>query len=225
MTDSLTDAIAAFEAATGNAFGPHNERMAAFLTRSGQADRRRQPGEAAPGFALPNAQGTLRRLGDLLDRRGLVLVFVRGLWCPYCTAQMTAFQKARLAFDAIGLRVAIVTPEIGGRAAETRAALSLTCEVLCDVDGGTALNYGCLFPVPSEDQAWLRARGYDLPRLYGNEAWLMPLASTFLIGADGIVRAVLGGADQRCRSDPAEIVVAAEALLDPGAGRDHSAPA
>ena len=210
---SLKQATADIDRQTRAVYGPHNERMVELLTRIEQTERRPKPGTKAPTFTLPSADGSLVNLPDLLEGRGAVLIFIRGLWCPYCNAQMTAFRDAASGFDALNLRVAVITPEVGGRAAETKSALTLPFEVLCDVDEGVALDYGCLFPLPKEDQEFLAGEGFDLGALYGNGAWFMPLATTFLIGANGGITEVFGGADQRNRPDPDDILAVAKDRL------------
>lgn len=39
-----------------------------------------QVGDEAPGFALPDLDGEVHRLGDLRGEKALILVFFRGAW-------------------------------------------------------------------------------------------------------------------------------------------------
>ena len=41
-------------------------------------------GERMPGFVLPDENGDIVRLGELLRQGPLVINFHRGHWCPYC---------------------------------------------------------------------------------------------------------------------------------------------
>jgi hypothetical protein len=50
------------------------------LRDAGIAKRALRVGASAPDFALPNAHGSLVRLGDLLARGPVVLAFYRGVW-------------------------------------------------------------------------------------------------------------------------------------------------
>jgi len=52
------------------------------------------PGDPFPALtaSLPGGR-TLRLPGDLAGRFGVVLIY-RGSWCPYCNAQLGAFQRA-----------------------------------------------------------------------------------------------------------------------------------
>lgn len=205
-TSEMQGAMDEVNRETSDVFGAHYDRIAAFLTQISQTDNRPRPGEAAPEFMLPNAEGALVRLRDLIRPGGLALLFVRGLWCPYCNVQMAAFRDQVEAFQTLGVRVAVVTPEIGGRAAETKETLSLPFEVLCDVDEGVALQYGCLFKIPQTESMFLRDQGVDVTQHFGNDAWFMPLASTFLINAAGEVAATFGGVDQRERAAPEAVL-------------------
>ena len=50
------------------------------LKASGIAERVLKVGERVPEFALPSVRGEEIRLGDLLGRSAVVLVFYRGGW-------------------------------------------------------------------------------------------------------------------------------------------------
>lgn len=214
--DSFASRLAALDEITEEAWGAHTRRMNDRLSTTGALENRPEPGSLAPSFALPSAEGQLVTLEDLLRRsgHGLILTFVRGGWCPYCRAQMQAFAEALPAYRKMGFALAIVTPEVGGRSAHVKDELGLKTDVLCDVDQGTALTYGCLFPVANDYREDMVEAGYDLAQLYGNEAWFLPLPGSFLIGPDGRIRAVFGGIEQRRRDDPVEILAQAVMLMD-----------
>lgn len=191
---------------TSDVYAEHDSRMATLLTQINQSGRRIPAGERAPDFLLPNTQGKLVNLASLMGENGLIILFMRGLWCPYCNAQLTAFRENQKAILEKGLNVAIITPEVNGRAAETKTALDLPFEVLCDADSITCLEYGCLFRMPNIDQDFFRSLDIDLGQYYGNDAWFLPLATTFLIGPDHIVKQSFSENDQRWRTGP-EVVL------------------
>ena len=52
------------------------------------------PGDRFPALTVASRGGrAFRRPADLAGRFGVVL-FYRGAWCPYCNAQLSAFQRA-----------------------------------------------------------------------------------------------------------------------------------
>ena len=63
------------------------------------------PGDPFPGLIvnLPGGQ-TLHLPDDLAGRFGVVL-FYRGSWCPYCNAQLGAFQRALDGLDEVDASV------------------------------------------------------------------------------------------------------------------------
>src|SRR3546814_6931103 len=51
-------------------------------------------GELMPEFLLPDEQGRLVRLNDLLGEGPVAIVFNRGQWCPYCRINVDALARA-----------------------------------------------------------------------------------------------------------------------------------
>ncbi len=205
--------LAQLDALTQEAWGDHSDRIAAWLDSLSHTDARPQPGDPAPAFVLPDAHGRLVQLKDLLKGKALVLSFIRGAWCPYCQAQTDGFQEAYPGYVEAGLTLAIVTPEVGGRAADMVSTFGLDMTVLCDVDQGVALSYGCVFPAPGDYKKDMIAAGFDLSELYGNKAWFIPLPATFLIAPTGRILHVFGGTDHRQRPDPKEVLIRSVHML------------
>ena len=162
---------------------------------------------------MPSHDGQLVRLADVLGAHTLFLVFIRGAWCHYCLAQVAMLREVAPDFAAQNVRLVVVTPETGGLAAQMVAELDLPFPVLCDVDSGVALSYGCLIPVPPEDRAFLEGAGVDLAQLYGSDAWFVPLPTAFAIDSAGQVVATLGGSDLTKRPEPEDML----ASIDPKA--------
>lgn len=77
-----------------------------------------EPGDAAPGFALPlvDREGTLR-LDDYVGRSPVMLGFFRGLFCPFCRRQMTQLGACadRLRQEGVESVGVLITPVERGR--------------------------------------------------------------------------------------------------------------
>jgi len=68
-----------------------------------------RPGEQFPALTVTRpGGGTLALPGDLADHFGVIL-FYRGSWCPYCNAQLSAFQRSLDRLADIGARVAALS--------------------------------------------------------------------------------------------------------------------
>lgn len=53
------------------------------------------PGNAFPALTITTVDGTTRTIPDELSGHFGVVLLYRGSWCPYCTAQLRAFQRAQ----------------------------------------------------------------------------------------------------------------------------------
>lgn len=202
MTDlsstALSDTLGTLAAGLDAPVSAHYDRLAALTRRIEQTDSIAVPGSKAPAFSLPSAGGSLQSLAGLIAHRPMLVVFARGVWCPFCQAELTALKAAWPQFQAIGAGIVVITPDLHGGAAALRDSLDLPFEVLCDVDCGVALAYGCLFALPAEDNALLRGRGVDLAERYGGDGAFMLLPACFCVGQDGTIQASFAKPDMRC---------------------------
>ena len=115
-------------------------------------------GSPAPDFDLPDHRGEVVRLYDRLGAGGLVLVFFRGHWCPYCRRYLAKLQTNLPRLRAAGADLLAVSPEPPATSAAFVAELGLGFPILSDADGqvidrfGTRNGYmggGSVLPHPS----------------------------------------------------------------------------
>ncbi len=83
----------------------------AALKQSGIEDRVLGVGETAPPFTLANQQGERRSLDELLARGPVVLAFYRGVWCPYCNADLQNLQRYVPELEEAGATLVAISPE------------------------------------------------------------------------------------------------------------------
>ncbi len=63
------------------------------------------PGDAFPSLSLAQAGGETLELPSALAGEYAVVLLYRGSWCPYCNAQLRAFQRAQERLAELGVRV------------------------------------------------------------------------------------------------------------------------
>lgn len=126
-------------------------------------------GEEAPPFTLPSTDGGEVRLEDKLRTGPVVVVTNRGYWCSYCAEQLGTFSA--LAYDLWRNHDTDVLPIVGDpipKLVEMRDRFELRLQLLSDADLAVAPAYA----------------GTEETRTYGE----IPIAGTFVIDPDGIVR-------------------------------------
>jgi peroxiredoxin len=67
------------------------------------------PGDPFPRLTITTAGGQTLTLPDALAGDFGVVLFYRGSWCPYCNAQLRAFERASQSLADNGIRVAALS--------------------------------------------------------------------------------------------------------------------
>lgn len=171
-------------------------------------------GTQFPDFMLPDTDGRLVALGDLLDRGPVVVQFFRGDWCPYCRLMLDALVASLPAIEAEGANLLALTPDTGGIPLRTKQAHHAHFIVLSDVDCGVGLAAGVVFHVPPLYRSRLEAVGNDLAFRHGNAAWILPIPATFVLDRHGRIAWRFAEPDFTRRAEPEDVIAALHALPD-----------
>ena len=172
------------------------------------ADVRKSPevGEPAPEFALPDQHGRVVRLADRLAHGPVVVLFVRGGWCPFCTLTLRAYQDALGEMEAAGADLLAITPQPATSCSSIAERDLLAFPVLSDLGNQVAERYGVAYELAPALRALYSRLGHDLPKLNHTGDWRVPLPATFVIGTDGlVVRAHVEPVAHR-RLEPSDVV-------------------
>ncbi len=169
-------------------------------------------GEAMPDFVLPDGSDELVFSADLRARGPLVVCFVRGGWCPFCAATLSAINLVLPRVEAAGGTLLALAPDTLGLGAELQARLGLRFRVLSDVDCGVALQFGTAYHVPVEYREALLHFGIDLQSRHGDGPGLLPMPATFVFDQAGIIRFAHVSGDITARAEPSVISELVEAL-------------
>lgn len=128
---------------------------------------RLSPGDRAPDFRLPDADGNLVSLADHRGRRVVVYCYPAAL-TPGCTTQAVDFTSAAGDFAEAGLDIIGISPDAPDKLARFREQESLSITLLSDEGVDVLKAYGA----------------YGAKKLYGKEV-VGVIRSTFVIDAEG----------------------------------------
>lgn len=163
------------------------DRLVARLQQKGAGAGAPAPGDVMPSFMLPDDEGRLVSLAQLLEQGPVALAFHRGHWCPYCRINTNALVEAQDKARAEGGHIAAILPERRQFAAELRSDAQAPFPILLDMDNGYALSLNLAIWVGEEMKQMMASAGWDLPAYQGNDAWMLPIPATFIVGTDGRV--------------------------------------
>ncbi len=130
-------------------------------------DQKLAPGDVAPDFSLPDADGRLVTLSGLRGQR-VIVYFYPAAMTPGCTKEACDFRDNLGMLAGAGLTVLGISPDRPEKLAKFRDKESLNFTLLADPDREVLRAYGA----------------YGEKMMYGKKT-VGVIRSTFVIGADG----------------------------------------
>ena len=131
------------------------------------AEVRLAPGDAAPDFTLPDADGNDVSLSSLRGRR-VIIYFYPAAMTPGCTTQACDFRDSLASLAAAGIAVLGISPDSPAKLAKFRDRDGLNFPLLSDPKREVLEAYGA----------------YGEKMLYGKKS-VGVIRSTFVVGPDG----------------------------------------
>jgi peroxiredoxin Q/BCP len=111
------------------------------MTETAPVPVRLQPGDRAPDFTLPDADGRPFPLAGLTGRKAVVY-FYPAAGTPGCTGQACDFEALLGQFEGAGFAVVGISPDPPAKLARFRDAQGLTFPLLSDLDRAVLTAYG-----------------------------------------------------------------------------------
>ena len=214
----LSDRLETFAEAVRMAspqFAEAVDRLVTRLTLTGCGSAAPAVGERMPAFMLPDDHGHLVTLEQLLVKGPVAVSFHRGHWCPYCRINTNALAEAQCAVEPFGAQIVAITPDLQHFTMALRKdAAAKQFPILTDIDNGYALSLNLAIFVGREMQTFMTSAGWDIAPYQGNDAWMLPIPATFVVGCDGVIRARFVDPDYRKRMAIEVIVEALRAAAD-----------
>jgi peroxiredoxin len=150
------------------------------------------PGDPFPRLTMNVLGGGTLTVPDAFADDFAVVLFYRGAWCPYCNAQLRAFQRSGQALADAGIRVAALSVDDEQTTAELAARHGLAFPVGYGADARAVAALTGAFVNP--DPVFLQSTGFVLDpagnvvvSVYSNGA-IGRLAPDDVIGLVGYLR-------------------------------------
>ena len=137
------------------------------MTETAPAPARLSPGDPAPDFKLPDADGNPVSLASYRGRRVIVYCYPAAL-TPGCTTQAVDFTAAAGELAQAGLDIIGISPDPPGKLQRFREKENLGITLVSDEDKSVLSAYGA----------------YGPKKLYGKEV-VGVIRSTFVVDAEG----------------------------------------
>ncbi len=163
-------------------------------------------GDIAPKFELTAYAGNKLKLNSLLKKGKVVVLFYRGIWCPYCNKYMAELQKNADKFAEKGVTVIAITPESNEFVKEMVDKTKTTFSVVYDKDRSMMNNYKVLYTLDDKLKEKFKSYQLDLSKRNGADDNVLPVPATYIIGKNGKIDFVHFDANYTVRAKIADIL-------------------
>ncbi|RST31263.1 AhpC/TSA family protein [Sphingomonas ginkgonis] len=144
-----------------------------------------QVGDPMPLFTMPDQDGHLVGLEELLAQGPVVLAFHRGHWCPYCRLNMVGL--AEIEDRVRPARIIGISAETQRYTRELRQDAGACFPILTDLGGGYALSLNLVVWVDRQMSQMIEGAGWDIPLYQGGTDWILPIPAVFVVAQDGTI--------------------------------------
>jgi len=161
-------------------------------------------GEAMPPFVLPDHEGKLVGLEEILARGPAVIAFHRGHWCPFCRLSMMAL--ADIEEQLKPAQIVAISTETQRYTRMLREQTGAMFPVLTDMDGAYAMSLSIAVLLDDKLSGMISEAGWDVPLYQGGKEWLLPIPAVFVVRQDGTIAARHIDPDYRQRMEIDELL-------------------
>jgi peroxiredoxin len=172
------------------------------------------PGTPMPDGELLDALGKSTTLTRARDGRPAVVVLYRGAWCPYCSITLSTYQTQLLpTLTEQSVPLIAVSPQKPDGSLTMREVNELTYTVVSDPGNQIAKRLGVLTAPTPAVQAVQASLGLDLALLNADGTRGVPMPTTVIVDADGVIRWIDVHPNYATRTEPAQILDALGLIL------------
>lgn len=169
-------------------------------------------GDSMPNFSLPDVNGNMVSLDNILSKGHAIISFYRGGWCPYCNMELGALQQILPQIKDAGANLIAISPQTPDNSLTTQEKNKLSFSVLSDIDNQYAKSLGLVFQMPAELQNLYDSFNLDIKQYNGNDDYELPMPATYVVDKSGKVIKAFIPEDYTERLDPEDILKALKTL-------------
>lgn len=161
-------------------------------------------GEPMPPFVLPDHEGKLVSLDQVLANGPAVIAFHRGHWCPFCRLSMIALAEIEQRLKPA--QIVAISTETQRYTRMLREQTGAMFPVLTDMDAAYAMSLSIAVLLDDKLAVMISEAGWDVPLYQGGKEWLLPIPAVFVVRQDGTIAARHIDPDYRQRMEIDELL-------------------
>jgi peroxiredoxin len=140
----------------------------------------------APDFTAKDQDGKAVNLHQLTKKGPVVVVFYRGNWCPYCSAELKKLQDSLVFLTDKGASVVAISPEASEGVDKTVKKAGATFPVLHDEDVQIANAYDVSYEVDEKTRTVYLEHHVDFLKINEQtDKAVLPVPAVYIVNKEG----------------------------------------
>lgn len=169
-------------------------------------------GSEVPDMTLSDPEGERVSLSEIAGQHTLI-VFYRGGWCPFCSAELSAIAEIEDELYEKGITIVGISPDSPGYLKESLNDPDTGFTLLSDSDMKASKAFGIAFKESEETVAQLKENGMDIEERSGRDHHQLPVPAVFLINEEGRIEFQYVNPNYKERINHNILMAAANAML------------
>lgn len=167
-------------------------------------------GDEAPDFKIEFNKKNFE-LKKICQKSNLVLIFVRGGWCPYCYIQLREFQKSLEEFNCNNTNLIAISAEKQNYCMSTIKRHGLSYPMLSDNGNKVAKKYKLIYENKINVNLFADL-GFDAAIDNGDISYELPVPATFIIDQNQTIRYAHVNPDYKLRPKSGDVLKMIKAM-------------
>lgn len=143
-------------------------------------------GDSVSNFIANDIHDSIYSLSNALERGPVVLIFIRGQWCPFCNQHLSQVQDSLPLIYEKGASVVVISPEKSEFIKKTIEKTGAEFTILYDEGYKISDAFDVTFKPDSISRFMYNSLlGAKLKEAHSDDSERLPIPATFIIGEDG----------------------------------------
>ena len=159
-----------------------------------EADKEKQEpkglavGDTVQNFQAIDADSTLYVFNEMIKKEPVVLIFIRGQWCPICNRHMNQLQDSLQAVYKKGANVVVISPEKPEYIEKTIEKTGAQFTILYDENQKISDTFDVTFEPSGKDKVvYNTVLGAKLKEAHTDDSERLPIPATFIIDTNKVI--------------------------------------
>ena len=159
-----------------------------------EADKEKQEpkglavGDTVQNFQAIDADSTLYVFNEMIKKEAIVLIFIRGQWCPVCNRHMSQLQDSLQAVYKKGANVVVISPEKPEYINKTIEKTGAQFTILYDENQKISDTFDVTFEPSGKDKVvYNTVLGAKLKEAHTDDSERLPIPATFIIDTNKVI--------------------------------------